>query len=60
MSTCLRSFAPKRNLSPKQNTCLYWKSIKLMCVKSELLGAAAGAAKEGGSGDLDSDAKKVT
>ena len=32
VSTCLRSFAPKRNLFPKQNTCLYWKSIKLMCV----------------------------
>ena len=30
--TCLRSFAPKCNLSPKQNTCLYWKSMKLMCV----------------------------
>ena len=25
-------FALKRNLSPKQNTWLYWKSIKLMCV----------------------------
>ena len=36
MSACIRSSALKRNLSPKQNTCLYWKSIKLMCVSSRL------------------------
>ena len=30
---CLRDSALKRNLSPKQNTCLYWKSIKLMRVR---------------------------
>ena len=32
VAACLRDFALKRNLSPKQNICLYWKSIKLVCV----------------------------
>ena len=29
---CLSNCALKSNLSPKQNTCLDWKSIKFVCV----------------------------
>ena len=34
---CLRNYALKHNLSPKQNTWLYWKSIKPVCVSISTL-----------------------
>ena len=48
---CLRDFALKHNLSPKQNTCLYWKSIKLVCVCASLGEVQAEVFKPATKGD---------